>query len=312
MTRAALLAVGMLSTYGIAGCASLIPDWFAGSTSTALKNMQLEILPAMEVARTAKYENDTGAWGELRAIAESENEVPPVSPRHLVMRGSTKAVSGAPAFVTATAYSPDGSRLATAHQDGPSLRIWDTDSGVALRAFTEMGGPIVSLLWLDNVSIAAVDTVGYLTVWNTKGEATTALSAVSLVSVTGATIVDPFRVAATSMALSGDRNWLAVGGAFGAVAVFDLRNGLSNSPDWTIGGFEDWVTAVDVFTLNNEPVVVVGRQTGAISAFRLRPRDSKLTALDIGGGALRTPGADARDSVEIVVFNPALYEYRLK
>jgi WD40 repeat protein len=81
------------------------------------------------------------------------------------VRGWTLETRGVRARVEAIAYSPDGSRLATAGHDG-AVRLWEPDTGRLVRILVGHRGNIRSLAWSpDSKTLASASWDGTVSLW---------------------------------------------------------------------------------------------------------------------------------------------------
>jgi WD40 repeat protein/tRNA A-37 threonylcarbamoyl transferase component Bud32 len=117
--------------------------------------------------------------------------------------------AGHPAIVLAVGFSPDGATLATASSD-PGLQFWDPATGDNLGALGFGGASDLSFS-ADGAMIASVPSQGGAEVWDT----TTRTSIATFDGVPGN--------ADSSVALSPDGHFLAVGGFGRVVRVWDVR-----------------------------------------------------------------------------------------
>lgn len=113
-----------------------------------------EVFAAAVTAHRDAYGDDAGMPVELAIIKSAIDR-------------SLKIFRGHEADITALAYSPDGTRLATASVDG-TARIWDAATGATLAVLEGHRKPIACLAFSpDGRSLATGSEDGTARVWNT-------------------------------------------------------------------------------------------------------------------------------------------------
>jgi hypothetical protein len=121
----------------------------------------------------------------------------------LTLRGHTKGVSG-------VSWSPDGTRLASASQDG-TVKVWDTRSGQEVLTLKGHTGWVEGVAWSpDGTRLASASTDGTVKIWDAK----TGQEALTLPKVTDQ---------AYAVSWSPDGTRLASAWRFGSVIIWNGR-----------------------------------------------------------------------------------------
>jgi WD40 repeat protein len=94
------------------------------------------------------------SWGKQRAMVAGLEELLHVA----LLRSPSRLSLRHQGSVWCVAWSPDGSKLATASSDA-TARVWDADTGEELQSFRDHAGPIFCVAWSPDGSKAA--TGGY-------------------------------------------------------------------------------------------------------------------------------------------------------
>jgi WD40 repeat protein len=124
-------------------------------------------------------------------------------------RGRKTELKGHVEAVTAIAWSPDGSRLASASWDG-SVRVWQTESGEKLLLLAAHGGMVHDVAYGGDRFLATACEDGVVRVWNARtGDLYAALR-----GHTGAV---------RAVSFGGDERTVASCGADGTVRLWDLQ-----------------------------------------------------------------------------------------
>jgi WD40 repeat protein len=121
---------------------------------------------------------------------------------------------GNPGFGNPPAFSPDGSTVAAASDDG-RIYLWDTATGQAAATLTDPGGQLDFALAFNPATgfLAAADGNGSTFLWNTKKA-----------SIVG-TFSDPHSLGVRGVAFSPDGSLLAAGDSNGNVYLWDAATG---------------------------------------------------------------------------------------
>jgi WD40 repeat protein len=186
--------------------------------------------------------------------------------------------------ISAVAFSPDGTILATGRQSGV-VRLWDPVTGVVIRDFGGVAGGVAAVAWSPDGSVLATGGgSGVVRLWD---------------PVTGVVIRDFGGVAGgvAAVAWSPDGSVLATGGGSGVVRLWDPVTGVVIRD---FGGVAGGVAAVAWSP--DGSVLATGGENGIVRLFGLAPGerenllhcDTSVRALawSPDGRALATGGAD--------------------
>jgi WD40 repeat protein/basic membrane lipoprotein Med (substrate-binding protein (PBP1-ABC) superfamily)/DNA-binding SARP family transcriptional activator len=134
-----------------------------GLAAAAINNLDVDPELSILLALEAVSETDSA---DLPVEPEAENALHhalTASRVELVLRGHTRRVSN-------LAFSPDGTRLATASQDG-TVQVWNTSTGENLHVFSVEGGFSDVAFSPDGTRLITAGDDGRLIVWDrTTGE----------------------------------------------------------------------------------------------------------------------------------------------
>jgi WD40 repeat protein/basic membrane lipoprotein Med (substrate-binding protein (PBP1-ABC) superfamily)/DNA-binding SARP family transcriptional activator len=134
-----------------------------GLAAAAINNLDVDPELSILLALEAVAETDSA---DLPVEPEAENALHhalTASRVELVLRGHTRRVSN-------LAFSPDGTRLATASQDG-TVQVWNTSTGENLHVFSVEGGFSDVAFSPDGTRLITAGDDGRLIVWDrTTGE----------------------------------------------------------------------------------------------------------------------------------------------
>jgi WD40 repeat protein/serine/threonine protein kinase len=180
--------------------------------------------------------------------------------------------------VTALAFSPDSTLLASASSDG-SIVLWNTEGGEPhqILAMTRASSSLAVAFSTDGNLLASAGDDGQITFWNVAS---------------GAVVGDPLSGHSDgiqSLSFSADGRWLASGSLDNTVRLWDLRAQPISSE--AIMTFNDGVTSV-VFTSNSQ-LLAAGSRDGRILLW-----DTSTAAL------IGQPLSAHRDWVTALSFQP--------
>ena len=174
-----------------------------------------------QVDKLAKQGETELAAGRLHEAREAYRAarwylpvLPPDLPEHVVrVFGSLKLRHGGE--IPALAYSPDGSKLATASIDG-TVKIWDTATGRELRTYRGHTGQVQAVAFSpikgDKTLVASAGADKTVRIWNAN---------------TGATLrtLNDFQGMVATVAFGPDGKSLASGGTESILYVHDVADG---------------------------------------------------------------------------------------
>jgi eukaryotic-like serine/threonine-protein kinase len=250
---------------------------------------------------------DAGQVGRLRDLLAETEAYPDRGFEWYYWRGRCQleqaTLIGHQAAIRSVAWSPDGSRLATASWDG-TARVWDAGAGHELLALDGHGSQVNSVAWSpDGSRLATAGWDGIATVWD-------AASGRELLSLKG----HVGRVWSISWSPDGAR--LATGGADATVRVWDAARAsvlhtleghhgdvicLAWSPDgkFLATGSIDGMARVWAPTGGGQPVVLKGHAEW-VHSLSWSP-DGRRLATASRDNTVKV--WDTRDGRELVVFN---------
>ena len=153
-----------------------------------------------------------------------------------------------PEGAVVAAFSPDGQRIASGHDDG-TVRIWRSDGAGSPRVLSVPGGPVRDVAWSpDGGQLVAVSNQGELRIWRADGEELSQQPRES-------------EEAASSVALGG--RFLATGLRDGRVHLVDLE---ANAAPLLLEGHRGPVWSVQF--ARDGALLASGSSDGTVSAWR--------------------------------------------
>jgi WD40 repeat protein len=143
----------------------------------------------------------SGSWDKTARIWDARTGLP-----LLTVKGHTN-------WVTSVAFSPDGTKLATAGRWEPTANIWDSRTGQRLLQLKGHAGGVSSVKFSpDGSRLATVGNDTMIRIWDARtGETTLQLRG--------------RKAELTSVSFSPDGTRIAAGTLFGEVTIWDVRNG---------------------------------------------------------------------------------------